>query len=76
MKNFVMLIVLLLNIVQAESLGVNEKLGEYVPLDLTFIDENGKSRTLKEYMDGKPTILSLNYFRCGGDMWSTARRYG
>ncbi len=66
MKIFVMLIVLFLTIVQAESLGVNEKLGEYVPLDLTFIDENGKSRTLKEYMDGKPTILSLNYFKCGG----------
>ena len=66
MKKIVMLVLLFLTVLQAESLGVNEKLGEYVPLDLTFIDEEGKSRTLKEYMDGKPTILSLNYYRCGG----------
>ena len=66
MKKIVMLVVLLFTVLQAESLGVNEKLGEYVPLDLTFIDEEGKSKTLKEYMDGKPTILSLNYYRCGG----------
>ena len=66
MKKIVMLVLLLLTVLQAESLGVNEKLGEYVPLDLTFIDEDGKSRTLKEYMDGKPTIISLNYFRCAG----------
>lgn len=61
-----MLVLLFLTVSQAESLGVNEKLGEYVPLDLTFIDEEGKSKTLKEYMDGKPTIISLNYYRCGG----------
>ncbi|SFV59966.1 SCO1/SenC family protein [hydrothermal vent metagenome] len=35
-------------------------------MDLTFSDEDGKSKTLKEYMAGKPTIISLNYFRCGG----------
>ena len=29
-------------------------------------DEDGQSRTLKEYMDGKPTIISLNYFKCAG----------
>jgi protein SCO1/2 len=66
MKKIVMLVLLFLTVLQAESLGVNEKLGEYVPLDLTFIDEDGQSRTLKEYMDGKPTIISLNYFRCAG----------
>jgi len=53
-------------IVNAGQLGVNEKLGTMIPLDLTFIDETGKSRTLKEYMDGKPTMISLNYFRCAG----------
>ena len=66
MKKLLILVLFSLIAVQAESLGVNEKLGEYIPLDLTFIDENGKSKTLKEYMDGKPTIISLNYFRCGG----------
>jgi protein SCO1/2 len=66
MRKIAVLVVFFLTLLQAESLGVNEKLGEYVPLDLTFVDEDGKSRTLKEYMDGKPTIVSLNYFRCAG----------
>ena len=66
MKKIVMFVLLFFTVLQAESLGVNEKLGEYVPLDLTFIDEDGKSKTLKEYMDGKPTIISLNYFKCAG----------
>ncbi len=50
----------------ANPLGVNEKLGNMVPLDLTFLNEEGKSVTLKEMMDGKPTIITLNYFRCAG----------
>ena len=66
MKKIVMFVFLFFTVLQAESLGVNEKLGEYVPLDLTFIDEDGKSKTLKEYMGGKPTIISLNYYKCAG----------
>jgi protein SCO1/2 len=52
--------------IQAAEIGVNEKLGAMVPLDMTFIDEKGKKVTLKEMMDGKPTMLSLNYYRCSG----------
>jgi len=65
MRKLLILVFLTLAI-QADQLGVNEKLGTMVPLDLTFIDETGKSRTLKDYMDGKPTMISLNYFRCAG----------
>jgi len=61
-----MLVLLSLSIIQAEGIGVDEKLGNYVSLDLTFIDEEGKSKTLRKYMDGKPTLVSLNYFRCAG----------
>lgn len=61
-----LLFLLLMVTIHADQLGVNEKLGVYVPLDLTFLDENGKSRTLKEYMDGKPTMITLNYFKCAG----------
>ena len=50
----------------ASQLGVNEKLGAMVPLDLTFINEKNEKVTLKKLMDGKPTIVSLNYFRCAG----------
>jgi len=66
LRKIVMFVLLSLSILQANNLGLDEKLGAMVPLDLTFIDETGKSRTLREYMDGKPTVISLNYFRCAG----------
>ncbi len=44
-------------------IGFQEKLGSYVPLDLTFKDENGKDVRLGELIN-KPTILSLVYFHC------------
>ena len=50
----------------ATTLGLNEKLGKMVPLDLTFIDEKSNSVSLKKLMDNKPTIITLNYFRCAG----------
>ncbi|OYY55079.1 MAG: hypothetical protein B7Y52_06220 [Sulfurovum sp. 28-43-6] len=50
----------------ATQLGINENLGTMVPLDLTFINEKGERVTLKKLMDGKPTMISLNYFRCAG----------
>jgi len=65
MKKILILVFLTLTI-QANQLGINEKLGNMIPLDLTFINEKGKSVTLKSLMDGKPTIISLNYFRCAG----------
>jgi len=66
MRKLMLLVLLILSIAHADQLGINEKLGEMVPLDLTFIDEKSNRVTLKELMDGKPTILTLNYFRCAG----------
>jgi len=66
LKKIVMLVLLSLSLLQAEGIGVDERLGNHVSLDLTFIDEEGKSKTLREYMGGKPAIVSLNYFRCAG----------
>ena len=65
MRKILILVFLTLSI-QASQLGINERLGEMVPLDLTFINEQGESVTLKKLMDGKPTMISLNYFRCAG----------
>ena len=65
MRKILILVFLTLSI-QANQLGINEKLGNMVPLDLTFINEKGESVTLKKLMDGKPTMISLNYFRCAG----------
>ena len=65
MKYF-LLIAFFFNFLQAEELGVNEKLGTHVPLELTFLNEDSKSISLKELMNGKPTLLTLNYFECAG----------
>jgi len=51
---------------EPSDVGVVEKLGENVPLDIKFYDEYGKTVTLAELVRGKPTIISLVYYRCPG----------
>ena len=46
-----------------ESIGIDERLGETIPLDLTFHDEEGEPVRLRDLVT-KPTILTLVYFRC------------
>ena len=48
-----------------QEIGIDEKLGQQIPLDLNFLDENGKSVSLKQLFT-KPTILTLVYYRCPG----------
>jgi protein SCO1/2 len=48
------------------KLGVEEHPADRVPLDVAFADERGKSVTFAELMDGKPAILTLNYYGCPG----------
>ena len=66
MKKTIVLLTLLFSFLNANNIGIDGKLGVTVPLDLTFINEESQKVTLKELMDGKPTILTLNYFRCSG----------
>jgi protein SCO1 len=47
------------------QVGIEERLGETIPLDLNFIDENGDSLRLSDYID-KPTIVTLVYYNCPG----------
>ena len=47
------------------QVGIAEKLGQTIPLDLTFYDEAGNTRMLKDVID-KPTIVTFVYFRCPG----------
>lgn len=45
--------------------GVTERLGQALPLDLQFADEDGRPVTLGAYLGpGRPAILTLNYYRC------------
>jgi len=48
-----------------EEVGLDEKLGKSVPFDIVLRDELGQAVTLGELVD-RPTILTLNYFRCAG----------
>jgi len=48
-----------------QEVGIDEKLGATVPLDLVLKAEDGTPVTLRQLID-KPTILTLNYFRCAG----------
>lgn len=47
------------------DVGVDEKLGQTIPLDLQLVDEDGERVSLRSLID-KPTLLTLNYFRCAG----------
>jgi len=48
-----------------EEVGITEHLDAKLPLDLEFLDENGRQVTLRDYFDGdRPVILTLNYYKC------------
>ncbi len=47
----------------AGEIGIRERLGEFVPADISLHDETGKEVLLGSLID-KPTILSLTYYHC------------
>lgn len=48
-----------------KDVGVDEKLGEYIPQDLIFFNEEGESVTLASYFDGeRPVVLNFVYHTC------------
>lgn len=50
---------------ELEGVGVTEHLGDRLPLNLQFVDDQGKTVHLGDYFGGdRPVILSLGYFRC------------
>jgi protein SCO1/2 len=46
------------------DVGLDQKLNEQVPLDLTFRDEGGRSVRLGDYFGAVPVVLTVNYFDC------------
>lgn len=51
------------NIPKPQDIGIDEKLGQTVPLDLFFHDEEGKVVKLNELIK-RPTIIALVFFSC------------
>src|SRR5437868_1154089 len=48
-----------------EEIDVVEHLGRELPRTLAFNDQNGRVVRLEElFRDGKPVVLTLQYFRC------------
>jgi len=47
-----------------KDVGLDQKLGESIPLDLVFRDEAGADVRLSQYFGKRPVILSLVYFNC------------
>ena len=45
------------------GIGIDEKLGQFIPLDLTFSDENGNPVSLKQLIH-TPIILAPVFYRC------------
>jgi protein SCO1/2 len=46
------------------NVGIDQRLDQQVPLDLTFRNEAGESVTLGSLLRGKPVILNLVYYEC------------
>lgn len=50
---------------ELEGVGLTERPGAPIPLDLEFVAEDGRPVRLGSYFDGKkPVILNLGYYRC------------
>jgi protein SCO1/2 len=46
------------------QVGIEQKLGTQLPLQLTFTDETGKTVRLGDYFGKRPVILVLAYYEC------------
>ncbi len=46
------------------EVGFDQRLGQPLPLDATFRDESGRAVRLGDYFQGRPVVLTLNYYEC------------
>jgi len=47
-----------------QKVGIDQKLGAELPLELAFRSEDGNSVHLQEYFDRRPVVLALVYYEC------------
>lgn len=47
-----------------ENIGIDQKLGSQVPLDLHFRDEKGTDVALRQFFGQRPVVLMLVFYRC------------
>ena len=47
------------------GVGIDEKINDFLPGDVTLIKENGEKTQLKDFLGlGRPVILSMVYYSC------------
>jgi protein SCO1/2 len=46
------------------KVGIDQRIGERVPLDLVFTDESGREVRLGDYFGTRPVVLALVYYEC------------
>ncbi len=46
------------------KIGIDQRLNHQLPLDLPFVDENGKDVRLGDYFGKRPVLLALVYYEC------------
>lgn len=47
-----------------DNVRIDQRVGEIVPLDLRFTDEQGRAVELSQYMTAHPVILVMAYYTC------------
>ena len=47
-----------------KEVGIDQRLGEKLPLDAPFVDETGREVTLGDYFGERPVILFFGYYDC------------
>lgn len=47
-----------------QRVGIDQRLGTQVPLDLRFRDESGRDVALGDYFGTRPVVLALVYYEC------------
>jgi protein SCO1 len=47
-----------------DQVGLDQRLNQQVPLNLTFNDETGQAVQLQQYFGSKPVILIMVYYQC------------
>jgi protein SCO1/2 len=72
MKKIILLGIICLSLFAQEvkkedvRVGVYEKLGQTAAVDTVFTDSTNVKKTIAQIMNGRPTIISMNYYKCPG----------
>jgi protein SCO1/2 len=47
-----------------QNVGIDQKIGQQLPLDLVFKDENGRDVKLGDFFGARPVAIALAYYQC------------